>query len=130
MQRQPKSQQRERQANRRPLEDSDTNQEDKVWQCAQFLDSWLDLHSHRCQALEIGERLRHLITQLDHLIKISSSAPNTGQLVSVKQAARLLGLSERTIRHRIATREWPAYRCGSAVRVDPLEIRTRMKRAG
>lgn len=128
MDKQPQSRQIRQGVNRRPIDSCDPNQ-DPIWECARFLESWVRLHSNRCQAQGLGDTLRQLTTQLDHLIKLSSSAPNTGQLLSVKQAARLLSLSERTIRLRIATREWPAYRCGSAIRVDPLEIRSRMKRA-
>ena len=49
-------------------------------------------------------------------------------LMTVKEAANFLSISERTIRQQLADRQWPGYRCGTAVRVDPLEIKARMKR--
>ncbi len=50
----------------------------------------------------------------------------SGQLMSIKAAAQYLSLSERTIRERIALRQWPAYRSGNAVRVDPIELKALM----
>lgn len=59
------------------------------------------------------------------LERVAATAPG---LMTVKDAARFLGIGERTIRAKLATREWPDYRCGAAVRVDPLELKARMKR--
>ncbi|MCS6286497.1 MAG: helix-turn-helix domain-containing protein [Nitrospira sp.] len=49
--------------------------------------------------------------------------------MTVKEAAQFLRISERTIRAQLASKQWPGYRCGAAVRVDPLELKARMKRA-
>ena len=49
-------------------------------------------------------------------------------LMTVKEAAQFLRISERTIRAQLSSKQWPGYRCGAAVRVDPLELKARMKR--
>ena len=105
-------------------ESKDSKKRDPVWECARFLESWVNTHT---QARETREALTHLTTQLDLLVKNGSPSPSAGRLFSIKEAAQFLALSERTIRERIALREWPSYRCGKAVRVDPEEIRTRMR---
>lgn len=102
----------------------DSKARDPVWECARFLESWVSAH---VQARETREALAHLTTQLDLLVKNASPSPSVSRLFSIKEAAQFLALSERTIRERIALREWPSYRCGKAVRVDPEEIRMRMR---
>lgn len=104
----------------------DSEARDPVWECARFLESWVSAYA---QARETREALERLTTQLDLLVKSAPPSPSAGRLLSIKEAAQFLSLSERTIRERIALREWPAYRCGTAVRVDPVELRTRMKQA-
>lgn len=105
-------------------ESKDSKKRDQVWECARFLESWVNTHA---QARETREALAHLTTQLDLLVKNASPSSSVSRLFSIKEAAQFLALSERTIRERIALREWPAYRCGKAVRVDPEEIRMRMR---
>jgi excisionase family DNA binding protein len=103
---------------------ADSGNRDPLQECARFLESWVRTQSQAHELQKIIERLSH---QLDLLVKHSPSTPSANALLSIKDAAQVLSLSERTIRDRIATREWPAYQCGSAIRVDPLEIRARMK---
>lgn len=107
-----------------PTPDCETR--DFVKECARFLESWVRTQP---QTYDLHKVLEHLSHQLDLLVKHAISTPSASELLSIKQAAQVLSLSERTIRDRIATREWPAYRCGSAIRVDPVEIRARMKQA-
>ena len=64
--------------------------------------------------------------RLDEMLEHLSQKKLSGQLMSVKAAAQYLSLSERTIRDRIALRQWPAYRSGNAVRVDPMELKALM----
>jgi excisionase family DNA binding protein len=45
------------------------------------------------------------------------------QLVDVPTAARLAGVSEKTIRRKIRSGEIPSRRIGRAVRVDPTKLR-------
>ena len=44
------------------------------------------------------------------------------QLLTVAQAAQLLGVSQRTVRRQIASGEIPVVRVGRAVRIDPAVI--------
>jgi excisionase family DNA binding protein len=44
------------------------------------------------------------------------------QLVTVEEAARRVGCSVKTVRRRIASREWPCVRVGRAVRLDLAAI--------
>ena len=46
---------------------------------------------------------------------MSTNAISTSKLLSLAQAAELLGLSTRTIRRRIANGQLPAYRSGRKV---------------
>lgn len=104
----------------------DSETRDPVWECARFLESWMSAH---VQARETREGLELLTKQLELIMQNATPSPSAGRLLSIKEAAQFLSLSERTIRERIALREWPAYRCGKAVRVDPVELRARMKQA-
>jgi len=107
-----------------PTPDCETR--DFVKECARFLESWVRTQP---QTHDLHKILEQVSNQLDLLVKHSAATPAASALLSIKDAAQVLSLSERTIRDRIATREWPAYRCGSAIRVDPVEIRARMKQA-
>ncbi len=70
------------------------------------------------------------LQRLEELVRLllSRSDGTSPGLMTVKEAARFLKISERTIRAQLASKQWPGYRCGAAVRVDPLEIKARMKR--
>lgn len=107
-------------------ESKDAKMRDPAKECARFLESWVSTYA---QARETREVLKRLTEQLELIVKNATAAPVAGSLLSIKEAAQFLSLSERTIRSKVATREWPAYRCGTAVRVDPVELRTRMKQA-
>ncbi len=81
-----------------------------------------------CQQVmqDIQNDLRSISTQLNVLLRHAQpSAPQ--ELATIQEAAQLLGISERAIRGRLARKQWPVYRCGRAVRVDPQEIKTLMK---
>lgn len=67
------------------------------------------------------------LEELMRLLMNRSDSTRPG-LMTVKEAAQFLKISERTIRAQLASKQWPGYRCGAAVRVDPLEIKARMKR--
>ncbi len=75
---------------------------------------------------ELVVTMRAVGGKLDEILERLTHDRMSGQLMSVKAAARFLSISERTIRERIATRQWPAYRSGNAVRVDPLELKSLM----
>jgi len=75
---------------------------------------------------ELFVTMRELGGKLDEILERLPHDRMSGQLMSVKAAAQFLSISERTIRERIATRQWPAYRSGNAVRVDPLELKSLM----
>lgn len=70
------------------------------------------------------------LQRLEELVRLllNRSDCTSPGLMTVKEAARFLKISERTIRAQLASKQWPGYRCGAAVRVDPLEIKARMKR--
>jgi excisionase family DNA binding protein len=70
--------------------------------------------------------LKEISRKLDRLLERADVSSTSGALMSVKDAARFLALSERAIRNRIATRAWPAYRYGTAVRVNPHELKALM----
>jgi len=72
--------------------------------------------------------MKAIEAKLDEIIERLPQDKINGQLMSVKAAARFLSLSERTIRERIAIRQWPAYRSGNAVRVDPFELKALMEK--
>jgi len=79
---------------------------------------------HDLQDLKTG--LHNIATQLSLLLRqAQSSGPR--QLVTVPEAAQLLGISERALRGRLARKDWPVYRCGRAVRVDAHELKGLMK---
>lgn len=85
------------------------------------------IHSDdRLDMKDINAHLERISAQLDRLLRGgATSAPN--QLVTVAEASRLLGVSERVIRKRLARKDWPLYRCGRAVRVNPQEIMALMQ---
>lgn len=76
---------------------------------------------HELQAL--GHQLSAVIERLEHLLL------PIGKLSTVAQAAKCLGISPRTIRTQLYLGEWPGYRVGRAVRVDPEELRRLMNKA-
>lgn len=80
-------------------------------------------HLTSAEVLSHLQRLEELVRLL--LIRSDGTAPG---LMTVKEAAQFLKISERTIRAQLTSKQWPSYRCGAAVRVDPLEIKARMKR--
>lgn len=84
-----------------------------------------DATSHLTSAAVLSylQRLEELVRLL--LNRSDCTSPG---LMTVKEAAKFLRISERTIRAQLASKQWPGYRCGAAVRVDPLEIKARMKR--
>jgi excisionase family DNA binding protein len=53
----------------------------------------------------------------------------TKQLLSLAECARALGVSERTVRRLVATRQIPAYRVGGQWRVDLSEVREALRTA-
>jgi excisionase family DNA binding protein len=53
----------------------------------------------------------------------------TKALVSLAEAARALGVSERTVRRLIAKRQLPAYKVGGQWRVDLEEVRECLRSA-
>jgi excisionase family DNA binding protein len=53
----------------------------------------------------------------------------TKALVSLAEAARALGVSERTVRRLIAKRQLPAYKVGGQWRVDLDEVREALRSA-
>lgn len=75
---------------------------------------------------ELKTGLHNIATQLDLLLRQAQSS-DPKQLVTVPEAAQLLGVSERAIRGRLARKDWPVYRCGRAVRVDARELKGLMK---
>jgi excisionase family DNA binding protein len=50
-------------------------------------------------------------------------------MVSLAEAARALGVSERTVRRLIAKRQLPAYKVGGQWRVDLDEVRETLRSA-
>ncbi len=50
-------------------------------------------------------------------------SPSSGRLLTVKEVAHLLGMSERWIHERTRRGEIPCYRFGAALRFDAEEIR-------
>ena len=91
---------------------------------ARFLSNCVEnlADTHRSHTL-----LKEISRKLDRLLERSDVSSTSGALMSVKDAARFLALSERAIRNRIATRAWPAYRYGTAVRVNPHELKALMR---
>lgn len=81
---------------------------------------------YRRDLQQIDTRLMNISGQLDLLLRREAPSP-PNQLVAVPEAAQLLGVSERIIRKRLARKDWPVYRCGRSVRVDPQEIKALMK---
>lgn len=79
---------------------------------------------------QLASTMDAISAKLDEILDRLQQDRTRGQLMSIKAAAQYLSLSERTIRDRIALREWPAYRSGTAVRVDPDEIRQCMAKKG
>jgi excisionase family DNA binding protein len=53
----------------------------------------------------------------------------TKALVSLAEAARALGVSERTVRRLVAKRQLPAYKVGGQWRVDLDEVREALRSA-
>jgi excisionase family DNA binding protein len=53
----------------------------------------------------------------------------TKALVSLAEAARALGVSERTVRRLIVKRQLPAYKVGGQWRVDLDEVREALRSA-
>ncbi len=51
-------------------------------------------------------------------------SPSPESLLTVKEVAHLLGMSERWIHERTRRGEMPCYRFGAALRFDPEEIRS------
>lgn len=81
------------------------------------------------QALSPTE-IHALFLQLSaSLDRLEATLPPIGNLATVHQAARCLGISPRTVRTQLYLGRWPGYRVGRAVRVDPAEIRKLMKKA-
>jgi len=95
------------------------------------------LPTSRCPSCRFAEpsteasALLTLARKIDENVSLAlerlGTTPTKG-LMTVKEAANFLSISERTIRQQLADRQWPGYRCGTAVRVDPFEIKARMKR--
>jgi excisionase family DNA binding protein len=75
---------------------------------------------------EMRAELR-LQTELLRELKVLSHPP-ANDLVTVRDAALALSLSERTIRKRIASGEYPSYGSGRELRVDVTELRELMSR--
>jgi len=75
---------------------------------------------------EMRDELR-LQTDLLHDLKELTHPPSQ-PLLNVRDAAGELGLSERTIRKRIATGDYPSYGTGRELRVDVTELRALMAR--
>lgn len=74
---------------------------------------------------EIKKLTEDLLLCID---KLEIILPPIGKLATVKQAAKCLAVSPRTIRTQLYLGRWPGYRVGRAVRVDPTEIRKLMKK--
>lgn len=91
----------------------------------QCVSVWINRHRG---SDELVVAMKAIEARLDEILERLSQDRMSGQLMSVKAAAQFLSLSERTIRERIAIRQWPAYRSGNAVRVDPLELRALMQK--
>jgi excisionase family DNA binding protein len=89
----------------------------------QVLGSWL---SRRAASGQLTTTMEAILAKLDDILERLKQDRTSGQLMSIKAAAQYLSLSERTIRERIALRQWPAYRSGNAVRVDPIELKALM----
>ncbi len=75
---------------------------------------------------DLKASLNNIAAQLTLLLGQTQS-PGPKQLVTIPEAAQLLGISERAIRSRLARKDWPVYRCGRAVRVDAQELKELMK---
>ena len=75
-------------------------------------------------------RLLAYLNRIDEniVLLLARLEPASLGLMTVKEAAQFLRISERTIRAQLTSKQWPGYRCGAAVRVDPLELKARMKR--
>jgi len=91
----------------------------------QCVSVWINRH---LRPDELVFAMKAIEAKLDEIIERLPQDKINGQLMSVKAAARFLSLSERTIRERIAIRQWPAYRSGNAVRVDPFELKALMEK--
>lgn len=80
----------------------------------------------RLDMKDITARLERISAQLDRLLRREAPSAPT-QLVTVAEASHQLGVSERAIRKRLARKDWPVYRCGRAVRVNPQELKALMQ---
>lgn len=107
-----------------PVESEDSTPataQDPTLALARVLEEWLRPHSPLRTSTEL---LCAIANKLDETF--TSSKIPCPTLLSIKDAARVLALSERFLRGRIARGAWPSYRAGRAVRVDPLELRSYM----
>lgn len=84
-------------------------------QATEFLRSLLQLPE---VVAELRREVQHLRTEL---ASFQRSLPP--HLTSVSEAARQLGVSQKTVRRKIATGELASLRLGTAVRVDLGSIR-------
>lgn len=74
------------------------------------------------------EQLEDLVERA--ISKALARAPAESKPVPVPEAARLLGVSTRTLRRRIKAHEVPVVRVGRAVRVDLAELRRQQDPGG
>lgn len=106
------------------VDDAATNHtHSDVLRAIQCVGVWLN---RQCYSDQLTVTLEVMIAKLDQVLERLADQRARGQLMSIKVAAEYLALSERTIRERIALRQWPAYRSGNAVRVDVLELKELM----
>lgn len=96
--------------------------QDPTLDLARVLEEWLRPHGPLHTSTEL---LCAIARKLDEILG-RSAVPNPALLLSVKDASHVLALSERFLRGRIARGEWPSYRAGRAVRVDPTELKAFM----
>lgn len=95
-----------------PPGSQDNQEEDPRLMLARMLLEWLPTSTSLSQGLPV----------------IRETAHQCKMLVTIKEAARLLSVSERLLRGRIARGAWPCYRAGRAVRVNPAELLAYMAR--
>jgi len=62
----------------------------------------------------------------DQRAETLAGEPTSHTLLTVRDVARLLGMSERWVHERTRRREIPCYRFGTALRFHPEEIRAWM----
>ena len=60
---------------------------------------------------------------------MDSPTPAAERLLTYLQAAKLLGVSDRTVWSLVARDELPAVRFGRSVRIDPADLRAFVQRA-